>query len=183
MIKNFGSEIYEILKNGVKIPLENGDFEIKDGFGIFWLDENIKFTLVKDNKLEFYDGKIPPKNEIKSARIFNQYGEIFIYRSSESLKARVRYNDEKDEFIDKNEGFNDEELTLLGGGKNPIVPLKNGFFRLIGESGSEFIIPLEVSEQSFVKLVRRNYIRKHCETDQVYYSDFRLVDLKGVKNG
>ncbi|CZE50718.1 type III-D CRISPR-associated protein Csx19 [Campylobacter geochelonis] len=160
---NLDKIFFENLKNS----LVN---EIEDGWGIFWLKDEIKFAKIANKIAEFYDNFKLNEDEILEARIFNKDKEIYLFRRFSELEAWLMDDENKE----KEDDFLEETINLLG--SNP-TPLKDGFYKLEAESGSSFILPLD-KEYKTVKIVRRNYLVT-SENSQVSYGDFRLVEIKG----
>lgn len=152
---------------------------VENGYAIFWLKDEMKFARIRDFKPEFYDRKSVKFDEILTARIFDSKKEIFINNYAKNPLITLLNEDglKKGESND-NADYLKSEFRLLG--RNP-KPLGDGFYSLESESGSKFIIPLEASRDfEYIKISRIDYFGVYEKTNQAYYKNFRLCDIKGV---
>lgn len=167
-------------------PLQLGnDMNLKDiisqrmpgkSYVVAYLDYKVLIGTFDTTGFHFYDGKtfintFKPEY-IQKLRIFNKTQEIFIWRSSEGLKGRLRIDETGDtaEVVDA--------CQVLFGTK--AEPLDGGFTKITENRGTELTLPfsnLSINEdykRNRVFIKTRNYIG-YNEVNQATYIDCRFV--------
>lgn len=182
-VVHFMEPIYEI-KNikSSKIPAQ-GEMDIKaseiadlvrkhfkKAKAVCWLHYSLKFANVDEAgilKMDSEDLKNFEKHLIR-LRVFDQTGELHIWRAGNILKYRLRTDSEGPgtDYIDSNLLLNGttEEVTTEG-------------LKITEERGIKIILPFFEQKQGLrLKLHTRNYIR-YNDIGQAGYFDCRFVDI------
>ncbi len=141
------------------------------GYIVAYLDYKVLIGRVNENSFEFYKDDTIEEKYIQRLRLFNEKKELLIWRDRNSLKGRLRSDDEgKGTFVV------DACQVLWGTYKQD---LENGWIKLFEERGTELILPygnLKIDNKKHrLFLKTRNYIFFHSETHQATYTDCRFV--------
>jgi CRISPR-associated protein (TIGR03984 family) len=156
-------------------------FDIKDKtadiFGentayIFLKESNdISIGLYKNKDFIFKDKVLENQNLFIDMRIFNKEKELYIWKTRDIFKSRLRV-DGKGEKYD----FYDEDLLLFGNK----FKVDENFMRLKEERIKEYCIPINgnITNCNKKKLLIRNYMGMNEEDGTAVIKDFRLLDFR-----
>jgi CRISPR-associated protein (TIGR03984 family) len=134
-----------------------------------WLFDDLVFGVVKNNVLEMFHGKVIADEDIIELRIFNENTELYVRKTKDGLKSRIR----KDAEGTDTEVVDADMVTWGTDGE-----VKGGFTHLWEDRGTQITIPGDFSSVSPSKRVRiqiRNYIGYNTEIGQATYVDARFV--------
>ncbi len=145
-----------------------------NGLVVAWLNYSILFGILKEGKMNFYQGQTPDwKKHLIRIRVFNEQKELLIWKSNKKFKYRLRV----DELEGKETEFVNAEQIVWG---TKSVPLEEGFSKIQEDRGVEFIVPfsnLNLSVNKRLVLMTRNYL-EYNEIEQVGIVDTRFVKIQ-----
>lgn len=146
----------------------------ENGLIVVWLNYSILFGILKEGKMNFYQGRMPDwKKHLIRIRVFNEQKELLIWKSNRNFKYRLRV----DELKRKETEFIDAEQIIWG---TKSVLLEGGFSKIQEDRGVEFIVPfsnLNLSVNKRLVLITRNYL-DYNEIKQVGIIDTRFVKIE-----
>lgn len=157
---------------------------ISPSFFVAYLDYQVLIGRWENKKFLFFDPEsdqtffsFNPKY-LQKLRVFNSNEELFLWRSNDVFRGRLRHDDEGlGTFII-------EAVQVLWG--TEATNCKQGFCKISEERGAKLILPFSSiivdAKQNRIKLKTRNYIKPIPETGQASYEDSRFVVFKD-KNG
>jgi len=153
-----------------------------DAFVVAWLDYEVQIGRYQASNFSFYHQNDIDIKHIKQMRIFNINEELFIWRSQNVFKARLR----KDNF-DNNNKCQHVILAkqVLCGTRFNKVPLNNDsdFTEITEDSGAKLILPFQIDcLQTNDKIINRVLIQTHNYLSpnaihQATYIDCRFVSF------
>lgn len=179
--KKNGLQLNEIKSNEPGLEKVNDPMEYikcnfkEDGFVVAYLDYTVligKYLNGKKKALFYESGSFEPKF-LQKIRVFNQDKEVFIWRTEEGFKGRLRVDE-------KGKGtFVVDATQVLWGTK---AKEKTGDFTLLSEErGTELKLPFLFSELEYINdeknrvfLKTRNYIG-YNKIGQATYVDSRFL--------
>lgn len=176
MIEKDELKLYE-LKTTAK-PIKEIS-EIKDtleqfdagGFIVAYLTYGVFIGRYENGNCYFYEDIDLSEKYIQKLRLFNESKELFIWRTKDILKGRLRIDNTGD-----TKNVIDAYQVLWGTDKQL---LKEGWTRVFEERGTELVLPfsqLSVDDRKKrVFLQTRNYVDFHPETNIATYTDCRFV--------
>lgn len=187
-MKKNGLQLNEIKSNEPELEKVNDPMEYiknkfqEDGFVVAYLDYTVLIGkyLSEQEKTLFYENGLFDSKFLQKIRVFNQDKEVFIWRTEEGFKGRLRVDEQgKGTFVvDANQ--------VLWGTK---AEKKNSDFTILTEErGTELILPFPYSklegvddEKNRVFLKTRNYIGDN-DIGQATYVDSRFLGFATGKD-
>ena len=146
----------------------------ENGLIVVWLNYSILFGMLKEGKMNFYQGQMPDwKKHLIRIRVFNEQKELLIWKSNRNFKYRLRVDEPKREETE----FIDAEQIIWG---TKSVLLEGGFSKIQEDRGVEFTVPfsnLKLSVNKRLVLITRNYL-DYNEIKQVGIIDTRFVKIE-----
>ncbi len=174
IIKTLNSKV-ELIKEITSLDEIKGIIK-NDSFVIAYLDYKVLIGKYSNGGFAFYNNEQLEIDHLQRIRIFNNIGELMLWRSEGKFKGRYR-NDNDGEAID----VVDNDQVLFGTKALEI----NGYTKLTEERGTEIILPLiglnVDAGKNRIKIKTRNYIGFN-EVHQATYIDNRFVEFVYCKN-
>ncbi|MBI4854562.1 MAG: TIGR03984 family CRISPR-associated protein [Acidobacteria bacterium] len=146
---------------------------------VAWLDYEVLIGIWENQEFIFYNSKNLDLKYVQRLRIFNQEKELFLWRTNEQLKGRLRQ--------DNQEGSKVATVIakqLIFGTKSK--PLDNFFTEIYEDRGIKLILPFtnlmvdDKDKNNRIFLQTHNYI-KTTLTHQATYFDCRFVAFMNGK--
>lgn len=155
----FEGKIDEFLENNFK----------EDGYIIAFLDYRVLAGLFRDGKCIFYNHGDLEEKYLLRLRLFNGSKELYLWRSADGFKARLRIDGEGEETP-----VVDAHQVLWGTKARPL----GEFTELTEERGTTLIVPLknlEINDKHNRLFIQtRNYVG-YTEAHQATYVDCRFM--------
>lgn len=167
-LKSIKSQVQTIKIDNLNEALSNF---ASDGYAIAYLDYKVLIGRINNGSLDFYINENIEEKFIQRLRLFNEHRELFIWRTEEGLKGRLRIDEQGEEIY-----VIDARQVLWGTNKKE---LGNGWTKLFEERGTELILPFDGisldNKKNRIFLKTRNYIDFYPETFQATYVDCRFT--------
>lgn len=168
----FNGNLSEFLKEHFK----------EDGYIVAYLYHEVLMGIFKEGRPVFYNGSDIDQRYLLRLRLFNESKELYVWRSGDIFKARLRIDGEGEEtpVIDAHQ--------VLWGTRAEIA---GEFTRLTEDRGTNLIVPLKGisvdSKRKRLFLRTRNYVA-YAPSCQATYMDFRFMGfsnsyIKEAKDG
>lgn len=145
----------------------------KDSFVVAYLNDKVIIGKYSDNKFTFLNNEQLDWETIQRIRIFNENGEVMLWKSDGKLIGRHRKDSEGEQTW-----FVENDQVLFGTKSEDL----EDYTRLTEDRGTEVVVPLtgftlsKENKKEKVKVTTRNYIG-YNEIHQATYVDNRLVNI------
>jgi len=157
-----------------------------DGYIIVYLDHAVLMGYFRDGKCVFHENEEIEEKYLLRLRLFNELKELYVWRSPEGFKARLRIDGEGEE-----SPVVDAHQVLWGTRAKPL----GEFTELTEDRGTRLVVPLKnlsIDDKKKRLFIRtRNYVG-YTENHQATYIDCRFMgfasfpienNLKELKDG
>ncbi len=171
-----GSVVHDPFENKPEKSPEDVLIEnIKEkSFAVVWLDYKVLIGTWNGKDFQFYDNK-PFKNKyLQRMRVFNKDMEMFIYRTGNSFKGRLR----NDDMVGKGTEVIVAKQVLFGTKKGK--KCNDSYTEITEKRGTSLVLPfggLDVDDkEKRIKIKTHNYIGYNA-VNQTTYVDCRFVEF------
>lgn len=163
---------YFILKKADELtPILKEKFS-KKSYVIAYLDYEVLIGTLENNAFNFFNSKQIEYKYIQKMRVFNAYQELYIWRTRDGFKSRLR--------VDERIGEGKQEAVIAKQALFGTIARKldSDFTKITEERGTTIILPF--SDLSVNEEMKRIFIKTHNyigynNVNQATYTDCRFV--------
>lgn len=167
------------VQHGQLIPIISRDFHSHPTYVVAYLYSAVIIGKWENDSFLFYEPKNFDEAHILKLRVFNQYQELLVWKSGNTLKARLR----KDNLNGRSCDAVVADHVLAG---TRTKPLENGWIRIREERGGALTLPFQDAYVDTEKAPdKRIFIRtyNYIDENQVYQSTYADCRFVGFTDG
>lgn len=152
----------------------------KSAYAVFYTYDEVLFGEITEKTIELYKSDSLISKEIIKMRVFNEKAELYMWKSKNRMKGRLRTDEEGKETL-----VVEAEQVVIGTKSEKI---QDGFVKLSEERGIKVILPEKIVAGKTIddgtnrlKIMSRNYVEFNDDSIATY-KDCRLIGFTTGNN-